>query len=91
MKLKRDSGNVMWYQTFAKMTMVSSTIEVTDEYHIIGCGWYTTDSSAAVFRLANDGLFQYFYTIAVDSTTSAANKCYGLAYDVSTHLLTMLI
>lgn len=58
---------------------------------IVGCGWYTTDSSAAIFKVSTDGTFRAFWKIAVDSTTSAYNKCYGIAYEASTNLISALI
>ena len=90
MKFNRDSGRVAWYQTFSQLTVVSSMIEVENEAHIIGCGWYTTDLSAGFFRLGNDGQFQYFYKVSVDTATSATNKCYGITYDRTNALISLL-
>ena len=91
MKLKRDSGRVLWYATFPYLTAASSAVEIDNENHIIGCGWYTTDSSAGVFRVDGDGSYQFFLTIAIDSTASSYVKCYGLAYEESTQLISILI
>ena len=55
--MKRDSGRVLWYSTFSKLTTVSSAVEVSDDNHVIACGWYTTDSSAGIFRVDGDGSF----------------------------------
>lgn len=66
-------------------------IELEDEGHVIGCGWYDTDLSAGFFRIGNDGRYQFYYRVAVDTATSAVNRCYGISYDKINNLMALLI
>jgi hypothetical protein len=65
-KFNRNNANVQWYATFKYLSVTSSYTEVTDNYNIVGCGWYTSDSviySAGIYRIGNDGTFKWFYSL----------------------------
>ena len=75
--MKRINGNVQWYANFPKLTLANAYHVLEDSNHVIGCGYYSTDSSAGLFRVMNDGTFKWFFEIKPDTTvtTGAINKC----------------
>jgi hypothetical protein len=79
---------VNWVTYLTYLTYANAYVELENQQHILGCGYSTGTSNSALFRIKNDGIFQWYYKIGI---STGLTYCYGISYDETYNRATVLV
>lgn len=106
MQFTKKQGTMLWWTSFNQLTYINSILEVKDSSVFYGCGDYdvldaagaavtTTNYTAGIFKMDNDGSVKWMMVIGGNNPSSAASnqdRCFGLTINnANTGTMTALL